>query len=442
MLFWLIFYFLFLLLIGIAGGRRLENVESFFFAGRNTGVFLLFVTITASWLGAAATLATMEASFKNGFRAAWLIGIPTIATLLLFVLLTGKIRSSAFISLPAFLDRYYGKTFKSLAAILVYFYMVVLAASQFVAWGQFVSGFFSLNYLPTVFLGALIVLAYSAGGGFRSVMITDLVQVALLTAALLTLFFFLASAPLSLNQQDLAMNIDLTGNLLICFSFVLAWTVSPIIWQRICAARSAAVARKSLWLSAAAFILIYLLIMQTGLKFRFFLQDFSAFSAFLQEHLPYWALVLVFLGFAAAIMSTADTALNLAALTFATEKEDRRGIGKARRATVFSGLLAMLIAFRFDSIIATLGLASEIMAEGLFVPVLAALLWKKRAPLAGLFSLFAGGGFALLSFTRALGLPLPIPDWPYSLPIGLGLSLAAFLIGMLIQDGKTRIISN
>jgi len=441
MFIWLSVYFIGLLLIGALAGRKLQSFENYFFAGRKTGVFLLFITITASWLGAAATLATMEASFRKGFWAAWLIGIPTVSTLLLFVLLAARIRSANFVSLPGFLYDHYGKTFKSLSSVLVFFYMVVLAASQLVAWGQFVSGFFGLGYQATVILGAIIVLAYSATGGFRSVLITDLMQFFLLSAALIILFFCLSPSMPQTVGFDPAQTQDLPSHLLITLSFILAWTVSPIIWQRIAAARSTAVARKSLLISAVVFSLIYFLVMQIGIKFRFYLSDFGSFSAFLQNHLPYWCLVPVFIGIAAAIMSTVDTALNIAALTLVSDigkNRENRAVFRARLATLLSGALAMLVAFRFDSIISTLGLASEIMAEGLFVPVLAALIWKRHAPLPGLLSLCAGGGFALLSFAKALGLPLPVLDWPYSMPIGVGLSLGAFILGCALEKGRKQ----
>jgi SSS family solute:Na+ symporter len=77
------------------------------------------------------------------------------------------------------------------------------------------------------------------------------------------------------------------------------------------------------------------------------------------------------------------------------------------------------------------------MAEGLFVPGMAMIYLKKKLPSAGLASLLAGGGFALLSFLGEWGLPAPgIPTWPYSVPYGLALSLAGFFIGAGIDMFK------
>jgi SSS family solute:Na+ symporter len=96
-------------------------------------------------------------------------------------------------------------------------------------------------------------------------------------------------------------------------------------------------------------------------------------------------------------------------------------------------LAAFGIAVRLPSILQTLGLASEILAEGLFVPGMAMFVLKKRTPLAGALSLILGGGFALLSFLSTLKIfSLGLPAWPYSVPYGVGLSIFGYLAGRLI----------
>ena len=145
----------------------------------------------------------------------------------------------------------------------------------------------------------------------------------------------------------------------------------------------------------------------------------------------------MFLGIAAAIMSTSDSALNIAALTLVKDvfniDGETRIIPWARFFTLISGILTLVIAFQFRSIIKTLGLASEIMAEGLFVPGMAALLWRKNLPKAGLLSLAFGGGFALIVFFNSLERFLPLPQWPYSVPIGLSLSILGFASGAILD---------
>ena len=98
------------------------------------------------------------------------------------------------------------------------------------------------------------------------------------------------------------------------------------------------------------------------------------------------------------------------------------------------GAAAFLVATGFRSILQTIGLASEIMAEGLFIPGMAMIFMKRRAPLAGLLGLVLGGGFSVLSFLGSLGaLPFSLPAWPRSVPFGLALSAAGFVFGFLFR---------
>ncbi len=74
------------------------------------------------------------------------------------------------------------------------------------------------------------------------------------------------------------------------------------------------------------------------------------------------------------------------------------------------------------------------MAEGLFIPGIAMVFLRKRLPLAGFLSLLLGGGYSVVRFLCELDLlSLSWPSWPYSVPYGLGLSFAGFLVGFVVE---------
>jgi SSS family solute:Na+ symporter len=140
-----------------------------------------------------------------------------------------------------------------------------------------------------------------------------------------------------------------------------------------------------------------------------------------------------------------DTAINTGALSLARDVHDRLfpkspigPVAAGRIATLVIGAAAFLIAARFQSILKTIGLSSEIMAEGFFVPGVAMIFSAKRRPLAGLLSLCLGGGFSVLSFLAAANvLRLGLPVWPYSVPWGLALSLFGYGLGAAIERIRT-----
>jgi SSS family solute:Na+ symporter len=137
-----------------------------------------------------------------------------------------------------------------------------------------------------------------------------------------------------------------------------------------------------------------------------------------------------------------DTAMNTGAMSMAhdvyfqffPQKRTVNVLLISRISIFLVAALSFLVATQFQSILKTLGLASEIMAVGFFVPGVAMIFLKKKWPSAGFLSLILGGGFALIGFFCEIGFfVLRWPAWPFSVPYGLGLSIIGFLIGLLID---------
>jgi SSS family solute:Na+ symporter len=433
--FGLVIYFVFLVLIGAFLARKNINFDDYFYAGRKLGSWLIFFTVTASWFGAASTIATLENALEHGFRSIWLLGIPTITTLLVFIFLNKKIRRIKFISLPILFGKSYGRTVAILASYLIFIYMVLLGASQFVAWGRFVSPILGTSQTTTILVGAFIVILYSYMGGYRSVVFTDGIQFFLLIVAIVCLMHFFINKPIPFSSDDFNIFSNLHEHMLMTLSFTLAWIISPIVWQRIASAKSREASRRGLTLSIMATILLYGSVILIAISLRSLSNP--NLGHLIAHVLPQTTGILVFIGIAAAIMSTCDTAINLGALTLVKDilpgQSSRFLIHRSQISTLVAGSLSALIALKFDSIIHTLGLASEILAEGLFIPGMVALFFKIKKPLAGLFSIGAGGGFAILVFLNSCGLALALPKWPDSLTYGLLLSLTGFGVGFLLE---------
>jgi SSS family solute:Na+ symporter len=311
-------------------------------------------------------------------------------------------------------------------------------------------------------LAAAIAIAYSTAGGLQAVARTHVVQFLLLVAGVGAMAASLASRVRWSAVGEAAAAAGQSGyfdplaggvrNLLVAASFVLAWTISPIAWQRLQAARDERAARRGS-LAAALFLgLFYLGIVAVGMFFRPLALDGGPGTPLVTRFVSLEAGPflggLVFVTVLAAILSTMDAALNAGSFTLAGDILARRSgrqeqVGRplvlARVTTAGLAAAAFLIAARLGDILKTLGLASTIMAEGLLVPGLAALFLKRRAPLAGLLSLLLGGGHATVCFLAESGLALfPVPAWPKSLPLGVALGAAGFLAGLALEGLPSR----
>ena len=450
-----------LLLAGVFFARKIRSLEDYFLASRNLGGTLVFLSLAASWIGASSTLVTVDQAFDQGISSFWLMGLPAVLTALGFAaFLAGPIRRLPIVSLPDLVEMRYGRTVRHLVALLIVWYMILLGASQMVALGRFLGALLRIPYIQALLLGTMVVVVYSAVGGFFSVALTDGLQFGLLIVGLMALLGFVWERSSFTEAAAAAVDADRSGywnffqgwerNALIVVSFFCAWIISPIVWQRIQAARSPRQARLGLLGAAAAFLLVFSVIVAVGILA---LPLFPAgelseplLSRMIDSQTGRVLSGLLFLAVTAAIMSTLDTALNTGALSLArdvVQRMLRRGLDRdvltGRLCTLAVAALAWLVATRFQSILEALGLASEILAEGFFIPGAAMLFMRKPHPTAGMLSVILGGGYAVLAFVGGAGLvSLPLPEWPYSVPLGLGLSLAGFLGGLAWDRSRMR----
>ncbi len=446
-------YFALVLGIGLRLPRKLRGLEAFFLASRDLGAPRVAFTLAASWIGAASLLVSTDEAWRRGVSAFWIIGLPAVITLLALLPLARPIRSTGGRTLAEIMEDRYGRAARPITTFLIVWYLMLLAASQMAAAGNFLKAFLGTSYLAGLAAASAVVLVTLAAGGFGAVVRTQTLQFFLLVAGIAGLVASLAGRVPWASVRTLAASArdpgyfdlfrDAGRNGLIALSFVLAWTVSPIAWQRVQAARNERGARGGLAAAAVVLAVFYACIVAAGMLFLPLFPGRGAPSPLVSEYIRTLSGTflggLVFVTVLAAILSTMAAAVNAGAFSLGKDLAPvfRRGGGSRSAlagplATVVVGLGAFLAATRFQDILATLGLSSKVMAEGLFVPGLAALLLKGRAPLAGLLSLGAGGGYALLCFFAEAGLiGLPIPPWPRSLPLGLGLSVAGFALGSL-----------
>jgi SSS family solute:Na+ symporter len=443
-----------------AGSRG--GLEAFFLASRRLGPARVAFSLCASWIGAASLLVSTDEASRDGASAIWIVGVPAVATLLVLAVLAPAIRAVSGSTLAGLMRDRYGRTAETLTAVLIVWYMTVLAASQIVAAGPFLAIFLGTGPTLGMGLAAAIAVAYATAGGLQAVARVHVVQFLLLVAGVAAMAASLASrtswravAAAAVAAGRTSYFDPLAGGergLLVAASFVLAWTISPIAWQRAQAARDLRSARGGLLAAALLLGLFYSGIVAVGMLFLPLGLGGAAgaplVTRFVSLESGSFLGGLVFVTVLAAILSTMDAALNAGSFTLTGEILGRkaardapagRSLALARIATAGLAALAFLVAARLGDVLKTLGLASTIMAEGLLVPGLSALFLKKKAPLAGLLSLVLGGGYATAGFLAESGLvAFPVPAWPMSLPLGVGLGAAGFLAGLALERLRRR----
>ena len=427
-----------------------------------------------SWFGASSTLVTADEAWRAGVSALWYVAVPAVLTLGVIYVLAVKGRSAAAATLPGLLESRYGRGARIAAAGLIVWYLTLLAASQAMAARFLLSALFPGSGMLGFGLAVAVVLAYSLVGGLPAIVRAHALQFGVLAAALAAALVFLlgsgspgAAAPAAERiGREGFFDVFRTGGhgILAALSFTLAWTVSPVAWQRIRAARSTVAARRAALGAAGLLAGLYAAVIAIGMllavRFPGSGDGNAGFDPFHRLGKPADP------GGLSVCRHPGRHPVHLGrggqrrrpgpgrqpsreAIQFPERKTaEKTGdmyprymspVFLSRAAGAAIALASLLIALRLQGILQTLGLSSLVMAQGLFVPAAGALLLKKKSPLAGWLSLALGGAAAFLSFLVEAGLArLPLPVWPYSLPFGLGLSLAGFFAGL----GLTRLRRN
>jgi SSS family solute:Na+ symporter len=354
------------------------------------------------------------------------------------------------------MERRYSKTAGFLISIIVIWYMITFASSQTVALGKFFSTMFGTSYLTAILIGISIVAVYSAIGGFRAVVLTDIVQFVLFTFGLIitTVVAFKYSGGLSNifaqieqpgKENYLSFFANFKQNFFYMLSFGMAWIISADAWQRISATKNAKEAKMMPFGGLLIFIPLYILVAAIGVASGVIyssLPEGGIVAALTLDYLNPILGMVVFLGIASAIMSTMSTAINSGALyaadfytRYMNPNANEKKIVKAGViSTVLISIVATIVALRIPDTLWVLWLSSDILAVGVVVPLLASFLWRRGTSTGAVTSIVVGSSFVLYNFCIDLGLKLPLfwPNGTERILIGMSLSLCTFIIVSLL----------
>jgi sodium/proline symporter len=188
-------YLVLLVGIGIASARfSSAGLSEFFIGGRRMHRVVVALSAVVSGRSAWLLLGVTGMAWAMGAAAIWAVAGYTAAELVLFLFYAPRLRRFTerrdAITLPDFFAARFGDDdgrLRMLLAAIILIFMVGYVAAQFVGGGKAISASFGLTPATGVLLTALIVLAYTALGGFVAVSITDTVQGLLMLIGLVLL---------------------------------------------------------------------------------------------------------------------------------------------------------------------------------------------------------------------------------------------------------------
>lgn len=190
-------YLLLLLGIGVYSSRfSSEGISEFFVGGRRMNRFVVALSAVVSGRSAWLLLGVTGMAYAMGASALWAVSGYTAAEFLLFLTYARRLRlfSEAYdcITLPDFFAARIGDDngrLRLTLAVIILIFMVVYVASQFVGGGKAMAASFGMSQWAGVLVTAAIVLGYTILGGFLAVSLTDTLQALFMILGLVVLPF-------------------------------------------------------------------------------------------------------------------------------------------------------------------------------------------------------------------------------------------------------------
>ena len=246
----------------VYGIRRLNKKQAakpagaldYLLMGRQLTLPLFVATLVATWYGG--IFGVNEITFNYGIYNFVTQGAFWYISYLIFAFfIIDKIARFKSVTLPDLTGQMFGPKSAKVAAVFTFFYITPVA--YVLSLGMFLHMVFGIGVLPGMVLGTLFTGLYSAWGGFRSVVFSDLVQFFVMCSAVLLVVLFSVGTfgGLSFLKANLpASHFTLTGgnswlNTLIWGFIALSTLIDPSFYQRCFAAKSPAVVKKGILIS-------------------------------------------------------------------------------------------------------------------------------------------------------------------------------------------------
>ena len=188
-------YLLLVIGIGVYASRfSSSGVSEFFIGGRKMNRFVVALSAVVSGRSAWLLLGVTGMAYKMGASAVWAVVGYIVAELFLFIFYARRLRRFSevhdCITIPDFFAaRFHDKSgwLRITLVSIILIFMVSYVSAQFVAGGKAFSASFHLSQTNGVLLTAGIVLLYTILGGFLAVSLTDMFQAFFMLLALIVL---------------------------------------------------------------------------------------------------------------------------------------------------------------------------------------------------------------------------------------------------------------
>jgi len=451
-----ILYLLIILVVGLLAGRKVKNLSQFSVAGRSFSSLVIFATLSASFIGGGFSMGNAEKVFLFGIVnifALWGFSLKEILVAKFIAPYMDNYKTA--ISVGDIMNKHYGKTSKVITGIFSVIVCAGILGAQIGSIGYIFNVFLNIPQIYGIIIGFGIVFIYSTVGGMRSVVYTDIIQFVVLSIGIpLTLIFGLikvggfseirAAVPAT-HFTFLGGYKTITVFVSLFLTFLLGETLVPPYVQRLFLAKDINHIRKgTLWsgIFSIPFFAVTGLIGLVALTLNPGLDPNLALPYVIKEVLPIGLCGIVVAGIISIVMSSADSFLNAASVSFIhdiitplkrkkmTVKTEMMSV---RFINILVGVISVIFAIKIKSILDILIYAYNFWSPIILVPLVSAILGFKVK-----FSYFIAGSIAGVIGVVIWNIIMKNPFGINGLIIGIISNATIFYGFLIISNIKNR----
>ncbi len=450
--------------IGVWAMRRTSSSADFFLAGKSLGPVVVVAATISSVMSGFGFVGGPGLVYESGSSSLWMVFVSAFSLPLVFML-TGKrlrllVEVREILTLPEAISARYGGTWPAVAMSAAIFLGVIgYLGTQVLAIGTVLQAVLGIDLLVALGIGLGVLAFYSIAGGIVAGVYTDLFQgVLMLGAAVAVLLQCLkvGGGMAAISETLWAMDPGYAGpwgsrGEMASLSWMLLFGIGaagqPHAVTKLMMLKDIRQLKWSALATGASYLVLAMLWMGIGLAMRTLVArgdhpalenpDLAA-PTFLLNYTPELLAGIVFAGLLAAIMSTADSFLNLGAAAIVRDipialrgKSLRRELFWSRVATGVLLLLSAIFALYMENLIALLGTFGWGTFAAAIVPsVCIGMNWKRATGQACVASIASS---IALNFILEMSARHGHPLLPPGLAVGAVALLASTAIFVLVS---------
>jgi Na+/proline symporter len=384
----------FLVLCTIVGVSRTQIKSFYDFANlppKMKTSFYLFATIFATAVGSGSTLGLSQKLYNGNYEYLVAYILSLIWLFIIAKYFVPRITKFDGYTIGDIFCTGYGRVGQAMVGAFSVMFSIGHFSAQVTGCGLLFESFLGMDPIIGILISYSIIIFYSTIGGLRAVIKTDVLQLIIMFAGLILLFFIIFSFPSNDNRSSLSaakISIDSSKFVINATSLTITFMVMtfyPHFIQRLLLTKDTRVLSKSLMHSIYAYLLFIFIIAFVSIKSQTLFKNIDNGQNLFHvicDILPQGFKGLVVASLIAALMSTADSDLNTAVVCLCRdllrEKDysEQRMLFIARGFTCILGVAFVYFAVKFHNLLDLLIFLSNFWSPVILVPFIGLLYGK------------------------------------------------------------------